>query len=68
VVLPVVVTVAVRVTDAPAVAGFGETARAVLVDDIPGPELVLGELEPPQPTSRRRPAKTMEGKTRIDDP
>jgi hypothetical protein len=68
VVLPVVVTVAASVTDAPAVTGFGETVRTVLVDNKPGLVLVLGELEPPQPR-RRKPAKAKaDGATRIDDP
>ena len=68
-VLPVVVTVAASVTDAPAVTGFGETVRTVLVDNKPGLVLVLGELEPPQPRRRRKPAKAKaDGATRIDDP
>jgi hypothetical protein len=63
------VTVAERLTDAPAVTGFGVTVRAVVVGSMPGVVVVLGELVPPQPENKRRLAKArIDGKTRIKIP
>jgi hypothetical protein len=60
------VTVALRVTVAPAVTGFGIALRTVVVCSTPGTVVVLGELEPPQPRRKRKPVKAMfEAATRI---
>jgi hypothetical protein len=62
------VTVAERLTVAPAVTGFGVTVRTMVVGSTPGVVMVLGELEPPQPKRKRRLAKAkIGGTTRIDE-
>ena len=66
--LLVEVTVAERLTVAPAIAGFGATVRTVVVGSMPGVVMVLGELEPPQPKRKKALAKAkIDGTTRIDE-
>ena len=65
--MPVSVTVAVRLTLAPAVAGLGVAVRTVVVVCVPVGGGVLGALDPPQPKSKDNPAKARSsGAARIE--